>query len=299
MQLVSIDDRIRALSLRDLDTTITRGSWVRPKWGRYKGDLGLVLSVDNCFADVALVPRLLMFKPDKHGGLQTGKRKGRLQSRSPQCLFNPKDVADIYGSNAVKTRNLVYMFDGEVYKNGMLEKSFDLSSLNLQNVNPAMEEMVRFELDGYPTLRAIEKVVAQNAAALLSVGDKVEIISGQQRGFQGILDDIEGENVRVRCDYVGNEAGGSAMPSVTIHREAVRKYFQKGDHVVVRTGLELGRSGLVLGCEEGVVSFYDTSISSHVRPLLAPAGYAYHSTARSRYLLGIWILPIPSISMQP
>jgi transcription elongation factor SPT5 len=280
LQLVSIDDRVRALSLRDLDTAITRGTWVRPKWGKYKGDLGLVLSVDNCFAEVALVPRLLTFQPDKHDGQSKGKRKGPLQSRPPQCLFNPKDVADVYGSDAVKKRNMVYVFCGEIYKNGMLEKSFDLSSLNSQNVNAATEEMMRFRLDEYPTFRGIGTVVAQNAAALLSMGDKVEILSGQQKGLRGMLGDIEGENVLVRCGYIGNKAGSITAPSVVIHGEAVRKYFLKGDHVIVRAGMETGRSGMVIECEEGVVTFFDASSSTHVRPFQAPERYISSLNAR-------------------
>jgi transcription elongation factor SPT5 len=256
IHLVPLEEKIRILTLRDLDDPVIPGSWVRPKRGKYKGDLGLVLTVNHCILKVALVPRIPMILPDPS---LKGKRKQPPQCRPPQRLFNFAEIVDVYGLDAVKTGDGSDRFNGDVYKNGMLEKVFDLTGLKTQDVNPSMDEVKPFHSIGSSSWGAIRKLIAQNAVVGLSPGDTVQIISGEQQGLRGELINVGTDVVRVIL-----KTGSSSGQLVDVPSDIVQKYFESGDYVKVRVGTERGRSGWVIACDQGVVTLYEPLTSTHV-----------------------------------
>jgi transcription elongation factor SPT5 len=257
--LVTLEDRVGLLRLRDLDDPVVEGSWVRPKRGKYRRDLGVVLSVDNCLFDIALVPRIRMINPDTS---TKGKRKQRSRVRPPQQLFNAEAITQLYGPTAVVARNRVQVFKGDIYKNGLVELSFDLTNLRTQNVEPQDDELRKFHgIDDERILAAIAGLALSKATANFSVGDKVEIVSGEQKGLKGVVDSVMVDLVRFAWRSTNEQEN-----VVDISPQNIRKYFVQGDYVTVGTGIQKGRSGWVVESTTDAVTFCEVSSLEHVRP---------------------------------
>jgi hypothetical protein len=80
-------------------STIGRGSWDRiNRRGRYRGDLGLVIELEEQYAsaEVALLPRIA-------STLKRGRRK-----RPKPALFDTQAVTSVYGTDAVVRQKQVF-----------------------------------------------------------------------------------------------------------------------------------------------------------------------------------------------
>lgn len=271
LHLVPNEDAVRILTLRDLSETVlsetvSKGSWVRPKKGLYKGDIGFVRCFTSELVDVVLVPRVCMELPDPSS---KGKRKRQLRDRPSRRLFNPAEIIKVFGPEAAVFGDGTYLFKNEIYKDGYLCSLFDHSDLTIE-FNPTTDEIAPLVVSSEFSSVALEKLVAKNTAAGLSIGDNVEIISGEPQGLRGKLANVEMDTVQITLESSSN----GSVHLIEIPRKDVRKYFEVGDYVKVKAGTEQGRSGWVVGCDRGSVTFYDTSTSAHVclRNILAGRG---------------------------
>lgn len=161
-----------------------------------------------------------------------------------------------YGRNTVSRQDQLYIFRTESYSEGYLLKSFNLSSLMLENVNPTLDEIAMFthsdgELeDGMMDFSSIAESSRQAANALLEPGDRVEVCRGELVGVQGVVEEISG-------DILTLTAVGHNLPSQKLSACWVRKLFKVGDHVKVIAGRNVGETGLVINVTENVVTFLD------------------------------------------
>ena len=96
-------------------------SWVRVKRGTYTNDAGKVVSVDvnRQLVTVKLVPRIAT----GDGGTVGGRRKA-----PPARLFNPDEV-DGADSKRDASGAQYYVYKGNKYKDGYLEKIFPMRGL--------------------------------------------------------------------------------------------------------------------------------------------------------------------------
>ncbi len=151
VQLVPIEEMASLLQIKKKETTITPGSWVRVRRGKYGGDLAQVLDIAENGEEVGLkfVPRIDL-NPKDDIMLPDGKKRKKLASglslgpRPPQRFFNYEEVVKAHGRRNVAKRNQVYVFGGETYRDGYIEKDFKVSALILENVNPTLDEIMKF-----------------------------------------------------------------------------------------------------------------------------------------------------------
>lgn len=97
IHIVELEDCAPILNMlsNGIQPSITEWSWVRVKEGLYKGDLGLVHSVDEAYwmYDVLLVPRITL----------TNDKKRKRDPRPPQALFDLLAIQQTFGAHSVET----------------------------------------------------------------------------------------------------------------------------------------------------------------------------------------------------
>ena len=148
--LVPIEEMASLLQIKKQDLTVTPGTWVRIRRGKYQGDLAQVMDVTENGEEVGLkfIPRIDL-NPKDEASIDGKKRKkvtpgmSAFSMRPPQRFFNYEEVVKVYGRKAVSKRNQAYVFQNDTYKDGFIEKDFKLSALQLDDVNPDLSSLSR------------------------------------------------------------------------------------------------------------------------------------------------------------
>ncbi|SJL10156.1 related to SPT5-transcription elongation protein [Armillaria ostoyae] len=264
VNLVPIEEMASLLQIRKKELTVTPGSWVRIRRGKYLGDLAQVVDVTENGEDVGLkfIPRIDL-NPRDDGSLDAlGKKRKKGSTaagtmRPPQKLFNFEEVVKVYGRQAVAKRNQVYVFQSDTYKDGFIEKDFKLNALLLDDVNPTLDEITQFSRrqDGMGgenpvDLSIIAEASRKAAVSVLQPGDHVEVFEGEQAGVHGTVEEVSGDVVTITA--VGVDIEGQ---KVDIPARSVRKRFKPGDHVKVMTGKNADETGLVVAVADNIVTF--------------------------------------------
>ncbi|THH32845.1 hypothetical protein EUX98_g1361 [Antrodiella citrinella] len=262
--LVPIEEMASLLQIKKQDLTVTPGSWVRIRRGKYQGDLAQVMDITENGEEVGLkfIPRIDL-NPRDENSVDGKKRKkigaglSSFSMRPPERFFNYEEVAKVYGRKAVSKRNQVYVFQNDTYKDGFIEKDFKLSALQLDNVNPTLDEITQFtrgqdgtENESNVDLSIIAEASRKAAVSVLQPGDHVEVFEGEQAGVHGTVHSIEQDVVTIQP--VGVEFDGQR---VQIPARSVRKRFKPGDHVKVMAGQNADETGLVVSVVDNVVTF--------------------------------------------
>jgi transcription elongation factor SPT5 len=262
--LVPIEEMASLLQIKKQEVTVTPGSWVRIKRGRYQGDLAQVLDVTENGEDVGLkfIPRIdLNPKDEPTADGKKRKKQGTAGAnnalRPPQRFFNYEEVVKVYGRKSVARRNQIYLFQNDQFKDGFIEKDFRLTAIQLDNVNPTLDEITRFtrgqdgaENDTPVDLSIIAEASRKAAIAVLQPGDHVEVFEGEQSGVHGTVQSVEQDIVTITP--VGVDFDGQ---KVQIPARSVRKRFKPGDHVKVMTGTNVDETGLVVSVSDNIVTF--------------------------------------------
>jgi len=262
--LVPIEEMASLLQIKKQEVIVTPGSWVRIKRGKYQGDLAQVLDVTENGEDVGLkfIPRIDLNPKDEPTA--DGKKRKKQSTagannalRPPQRFFNYEEVIKVYGRKSVARRNQVYLFQNDQFKDGFIEKDFRLTAIQLDNVNPTLDEITRFtrgqdgaENDTPVDLSIIAEASRKAAIAVLQPGDHVEVFEGEQSGVQGTVQSVEQDIVTITP--VGVDFDGQ---KVQIPARSVRKRFKPGDHVKVMTGTNADETGLVVSVSDNIVTF--------------------------------------------
>ncbi|KAF8957531.1 hypothetical protein BDZ97DRAFT_1906781 [Flammula alnicola] len=263
IQLVPIEEMASLLQIRRQETTLTPGTWVRIRRGKYAGDLAQVVDLTDTGEDVGLrlVPRIDM-NPRDDGSLDPSSKKrkkaalGAGSVRPPQRLFNFEEIIKVYGRKNVTKRNQAYVFQNETYKEGFLEKDFKSSALITEDVNPTLDEITQFTRrqdggdDNVVNLSVIAEASRKAAIAVLQPGDHIEVFEGEQAGVHGVLDEIAGDVVTITAQGLDLDGQKMEMPA-----RSVRKRFKPGDHVKVMAGQNADETGLVVSVSDNVVTF--------------------------------------------
>lgn len=271
--LVPIEEMASLLQIKKQDLTVTPGSWVRIRRGKYQGDLAQVMDITENGEDVGLkfIPRIDL-NPRDDNSLEGRKRKkaatGAGTMRPPQRLFNYEEVIKVWGRKHVSKRNQVYVFQNDTYKDGFIEKDFKLSALVLEDVNPTLDEITQFtrrqdgaEADNVVDLSIIAEASRKAAISVLQPGDHVEVFEGEQAGVHGVVDEINQDVVTITA--VGVDIDGQ---KVELPARSVRKRFKPGDHVKVMTGQNADETGLVVSVADNVVTFLSDMSMQEVCP---------------------------------
>ena len=292
INLVPIEEMASLLQIKKQDLTVTPGTWVRIRRGKYQGDLAQVMDITENGEEVGskFIPRIDLNPKDEP---LDGKKRKKItpgatsfSMRPPQRFFNYEEVVKVYGRKAVSKRNQVYVFQNDTYKDGFIEKDFKLSALQLDDVNPTLDEITQFtrgqdgaENDANVDLSIIAEASKKAAIAVLQPGDHVEVFEGEQAGVHGIVHSIEQDVVTIQP--VGMDFDGQR---IQIPARSVRKRFKPGDHVKVMTGKNADETGLVVSVMDNVVTFLSDMSLQEVSRELHPG---YESSA---FGLGVCLL---------
>lgn len=274
IHLVPIEEMASLLLIKKQDVTIKPGTWVRIRRGKYAGDLAQVMDLTENGEDVGvrLIPRIDMSPRDELSlDPVTRKRKkgpnATGTTRPPQRLFNFDEISRVYGK-AITRKNQVYVFQGDTYRDGFLEKDFKVSGLILDDVNPTLDEITQFtrEDDGAEdasvNLSAIAEASRKAAIGVLQPGDHVEVFEGEQAGVHGVVEEVSGDVVTMIGQGVDIDGQKMEIPA-----RSVRKKFKTGDHVKVMAGQHADETGLVVSVAENVVTFLSDMTMQEVRLL--------------------------------
>ena len=244
--LEEMPDLLRVKKSKELQP----GMYVRIRRGLYSGDLGQVDEVEANGTDVTLrlVPRLEYgLNEDANAPAEidagTGKRKRTTKAsgaRPPARLFSETDARkrhSRYLSRAAGMRGNHFTYQGKEYLDGFLIDVFRINNLQVENVNPTLEEVTKFAAgaeDGTENLdlAALAATLKQSAATDYLPGDKVELFRGEQKGVTGRAVEVYGDIVKMRVDSSGDLKGQTIEAPI----KDLRKLFKEGDHVKVIGG---------------------------------------------------------------
>ncbi|KAJ3786497.1 transcription elongation factor SPT5 [Lentinula aff. detonsa] len=260
IHLVPIDEMALLLMIKKVDggDKIVPGTWVRLKRGKYAGDLAQVVDVTENGEEVGVrfVPRIDLNPREDDGGGRKRKKNpapnttnpsSSSSSRPPQRLFNFEEVIKVYGRNAVSKRGQVFVFLGDTYKDGFVEKDIKLNSIILEDVNPTLDEITMFSANNtnleetMVDLSIIAEASRKAALAVLQPGDHVEVFQGEQAGLHGTVQEIHGDTLTIIALDPALHSQKIDLPA-----RSVRKRFKPGDHVKVMQGKNTGETGLVV-----------------------------------------------------
>lgn len=263
--LVPILEMADLLKLQKKNTEVPVGGWVRIKRGKYAGDLAQVLDVAENGEEVGvkLVPRIDLAPSERDTYTDRAGRKRKkpvnaaltaLGFRPPQRLFNAEDVQKAYHELPTR-RGGVWVFGGETYRDGYLEKDFRISALQIDDVNPSLDEVLRFTGDSSAEKAGVDLNLLADASkrgleATLQPGDHVEVFEGEQAGVAGVVEALEGDVVTLELPDGALEGQKIEVPA-----RCVRKQFRPGDHIKVLAGKHADETGLVVKVEDGVTTF--------------------------------------------
>ncbi|PIA16505.1 hypothetical protein COEREDRAFT_102199 [Coemansia reversa NRRL 1564] len=279
MTLVPIDDMIDVVKVKSHMPKLNPGSWVRVRRGNYAGDLAQVVSIleSSDAVEVRLLPRL-------DYSAQGNGRVSKRGTRPAQRLFSIED-AQRADPRTLSSRQNEILWKNDRFINGYLHKDMRIVSLQLDNVNPTLEEIAKFAAgeageDG-DEQAAIAALANQAAAATmggveeanglgardLQQGEQVEVIEGDLAGVVGVVRSVEGNNV-VRIEpELGALARGKRTGTMSFPASQLRKRFRTGDHVKVLNGRHANETGMVLDVADAVATVYTDVSKSEIRVL--------------------------------
>ena len=251
--LIPVEEMADLLKIKKQVKEVKPGSWVRIKRGKYQGDLAQVMDIteNGEVAGVKFVPRIdLNPKEDNNTFVgNDGKKRKKGGSivafRPPQRLYNHADIVKAYGARASQKKGNKYVFQGDTYRDGLLEKDIAINGLETEDVNPQIDEITKFariggeNASGEIDLNMMADAVKQNVA-ILQPGDNVEIFEGQLAGIVGTIVSLRGDVVSIKAnveEYMNQH--------IEVLSRSVRKKFATGDHIKVINGKYTDETGLV------------------------------------------------------
>jgi transcription elongation factor SPT5 len=257
IKVVPVNEMTQCLTIKSKEKELLVGSWIRVKRGKYSGDIGQILNIDSAEnVTIKLMPRI-----DAFGG---PKRK-KAEQRPPQKLFNYRDFES---NRECEARDGGYYYQNEFYtREGYLEKSMKVISLQTENVNPTLEEVTAFSggaVEGGTDDVALIGAVAAATVEDFQVGENVEVIVGELKNVKGTVQSVQNGVVTILPD-----ASFGFNEPIPFPATELRKKFDVGDHVKVASGIYKGVTGLVINIENNVTSILsDADLKPVSFPLL-------------------------------
>ncbi|EGC36193.1 hypothetical protein DICPUDRAFT_47274 [Dictyostelium purpureum] len=270
--LTPLKDIIEILSANKKNVDLQKGSWVRIKLGKYKADIGQIVSSDSSRSriTVKLIPRLdlpaiaqsIKDKEDKDSQGDKNKSGKRKRTRPQARFFNPDEVEKLkipLTRQTTASHGVLFVMNNEKYKDGFLYKIFRTQSVIVDGVVPSLEELQKFQdreekqldEDGNPMLDVPAEL---SSAPILprilpkanhfSKGDTVRVAQGDLKNLMAIVESVEDDKVLiVPLDQ-------NIKDTFAFKPYELQKYFKVGDHVKAIGGRYEGETGMVLRVDE-------------------------------------------------
>lgn len=244
MTLVPIKEMTDVLTIRGKEAEIKPGSWARVKRGKYAGDLCQIIEITESTdaVRIKIIPRLEL----KKKSVIDDKKRKKL-GRPQQKLFNPNDV-DKSDHSLSKSKGY-WIYGSDMFnKEGYLEKEMKIVSLDINNINPTLDEITKFTggAIGENQMDLAELSITSGSAIANTedffVGEHVEVTEGELINLHGIVKSVDNDIVSI----VAADAEELDTGVLTFSANQLRKRFLEGDHVKVMNGKHKDETGLVL-----------------------------------------------------
>ncbi|KAK5578559.1 hypothetical protein RB653_008231 [Dictyostelium firmibasis] len=283
--ITPLKDIIEVISANKKNVDLQKGGWVRIRLGKYKADIGQIISYDpsKSRVTVKLIPRLdlpaiaqsLQDKENKaSGGTDKSANIPKRKRTRPQArFFNPDEVEKmkIPINQSTTLNGLFYILNGDKYKDGFLHKVFRVASVNVDGVVPSLEELQKFQdrgetqidSDGQPIENTQPEISSvpllprlQTKATHFAKGDTVKVIQGDLKNLMAIVESVEEDRVLIL------PIDEQIKDLFAFKPYELQKYFKVGDHVKAIGGRYEGETGMVLRVDDlQVVLLSDLTMS--------------------------------------
>ncbi|XP_077220123.1 kow domain-containing transcription factor 1 [Tasmannia lanceolata] len=258
------------LSAQNKSSEVSKGMWVRMKYGKYKGDLGQVVAVDDGMkrAAVKLIPRIdLQAMAQKFGGGVISKQAAVPAPR----LISSLEIEEFRPHIQYRSDRLIgeifEILDGLMLKDGYLYKKVSIGSLSYFDIRPSAVEQQKFN---------VPKDASNDSEWLSSLYGPSE--SKKENGFKlhdlvffglnefGVIIDVESDSFKIlkgdmdRSEVVTvqlNEMKSQCCDKMFIAPDRHMKNISINDSIKVMQGLLKGRQGIVRHMYKGSVFVYD------------------------------------------
>jgi transcription elongation factor SPT5 len=230
VNLVPLSEMSEVFNMDKVDKLpVSEGSFVRIKFGQYKGDLAQVVYVEKSSREITvkIVPRL-----DQSGSSSKIKPIAR--------LFNPNDYPGVDIKRDPLTGEMYHWYKGNSYKDGFLIKSLKARSLIVENVVPSLAETKDFNSKVEEEEAALSRSLLVRKVHFVA-GDKVKIVVGDLKNLIATVFSVSNGELTLTPNIAELE-----HTSIIVKQNEVVKYFEVGDSVKVVGGRAAGLSGLIV-----------------------------------------------------
>ena len=266
MQIIPINEMPELLRVQK-PKPLEPGMWVRIKRpAKYAGDLAKIDAVDTIGSEVTvqLIPRIDYGVEEDVNAPQGIKRKKPGTIRPSQRLFSEQEARKRMSKSLTQLSALGrkhFQFQGEQFVDGFLLKDFKTINLQVDDVNPKLDEVAKFAAGGEDgaenlDLAGIAATLKTNASSADFVpGDVVEVYQGEQSGVKGKAVSVIGDIVTITVSDGPMRGQKLEAPTKTL-----RKLFREGDHVRVIGGSKFrDEVGMVVKVREDRITFVTDS----------------------------------------
>jgi hypothetical protein len=229
-QIIDPSDWVRLLTMRDPNTVVKAGQWIRVRKGVYKGDIGFVTLVKTWGAQVLVVPRL---KPPRPQAAASLKRK-RTAFRPEPRLFDPTTFSSMFQRQPKLHYNGIYTSRGQSFDHGLLRLDLDLHSISLNSTGVPSEILGLFKLSLHPSLTGSNFPCPEEWT--FEEGERVTVCSSESEKEARIA---AVKSTHLEVDLSTNEG------IEVVSWYSVRKVFPAGSFVSVTSGPLRGTMGWV------------------------------------------------------
>ncbi|KAI9834653.1 MAG: transcription elongation factor spt5 [Phylliscum demangeonii] len=235
-------------------------------------------SHDVAHAIAAIKASALMSGSDPSGaGLNLEGKRKRFAARKakpkvarpPLRLFSEMEARKKhtkYLSRTPDARTGTWNYLNDTYQDGYLTKELKIHLLQMEAVNPTLEEVARFTSEkekGADVLDLNSMTVnlkARTANAIYIPGEMVEVYDSDQLGLRGLVTGVHDELVAIEA--TDGELKGHV---IEVPVKGLRKYFREGDHVKVEGGSRFrDEVGMVIKIEDDRVTLLSDSTLKEV-----------------------------------
>ena len=229
-------------------------TWVRiagtgQGWKKYRGDICLVVSAENCLA-VVLIPRICW-------------NAGTLHSRPPQrlCLqheanstFGPESISHCDEKGYFKFQHRFFCREGF-----LVARLIDVDVCRPQDDLPTKSELELFAK--YPLMESTtySRATTRISQRAIKLHDRVKVVVGEYRGLFGRVVHVNDFEVGVYLE--------SQDQMETLASSSVRLMFLAGDEVKISSGIHQGTTGWVVAAYEDTVTVQNLQNFLEVVPL--------------------------------
>ncbi|KAL3147827.1 hypothetical protein ABBQ32_002553 [Trebouxia sp. C0010 RCD-2024] len=277
-RLVPLKEMVSAIYVNtQAKSQLEENSWVRPRAGMYKSDLGQVVTVDYSkgVAEVRLVPRIDYTELAKRalegrmpfGGHRAGAARPKPKAFSKAEAERRQQQVQEKRSSTSPTGYCFVMNNNTAnrYEEGYLIREIPIKSLNIEEATPPVAELQAFNQVAQASREAADP--GDEITALVSTmgtestnvttfkeGDRVLVTEGDLKNLDGVVASVNDEGKLMVKASLAELADSEPLP---IEPQHVIKFFQAGDHVNVTSGAYSGRRGTVVKVKNKVCFVFD------------------------------------------